>query len=697
MRKLPDTAADVYASFCAGKFVVKRTPGHFNAIGADMCLEQTINKSAKSPAGIIGNTKKKVFVAKWELIYHEMVEISNLHRDLCGIKVQNTELHVNHEFSASEMAADEERIVDMMQYMKSHENPVYVVHGPQQKLHNIITQEIVTDDIQQHLLNIEEKSNELYATFRNERFITKEKKLFDTIHRWNLKTFKSLPGTMPSVTKKKNVKKEVAEVQKIIDIARVRNYDMHKLFQFDLMTSTYLFDSSGLMTKPTKSELCAELEKNLSAADYVSPNEWVPRTCSWLVDVMANVRGVKTVSMKTFGHLCNGLIEKVLRICKEPERIDFVFDTYLEGSVKDSERLRRQEDMPIEINNLTSETPLPVKMPAFWGSSANKTKFQNELRDVISHSAQNMLPLGEVVLSATGIAGKTEMQPGKSIKNGYVILMPDLNVDVEEADSRLIIHVLDSAKAGITRTVLLSNDTDVLILALHHWHIFHAHGLEELWMRGGVGNTARFIPVHTLAINIGQPLCKVLLAVHMLTGCDSTSKFGTKAAALKAKPAEFLVDFGSDPELINFSRIEEYLVQVYKSGIPLKTMDELRYYVYHHSKKSIDELPPTSRMTKAHILRAFHGTYVQQHCLSGLQLCAENFGYVCEDGLLLAQENHILLPDDFPRNCMCGKCATLRCICRSAGVACCSYCKCQAPMTPVCKNPHVTLQIPVRL
>ena len=82
MHKLPDTAPDIYRAFMAGKFVVKRTHGKFNAVGADMALEQTINRSQKSACGIIGNTRKKKFVAMWEIIYHEMLTISNIkHRN----------------------------------------------------------------------------------------------------------------------------------------------------------------------------------------------------------------------------------------------------------------------------------------------------------------------------------------------------------------------------------------------------------------------------------------------------------------------------------------------------------------------------------------------------------------------------------------------------------------------------------------
>ena len=61
-----------------GDFVVKTTQGKFNAVAPDMKLEQTINRSSKSSRGIIGNTKALDYVTEWQLIYHEILDISNL-------------------------------------------------------------------------------------------------------------------------------------------------------------------------------------------------------------------------------------------------------------------------------------------------------------------------------------------------------------------------------------------------------------------------------------------------------------------------------------------------------------------------------------------------------------------------------------------------------------------------------------------
>lgn len=137
----------------------------------------------------------------------------------------------------------------------------------------------------------------------------------------------------------------------------------------------------------------------------------------------------------------------------------------------------------------------------------------------------------------------------------------------------------------------------VKILGLNYWDLLKSHRLKELWMKAGVGNTTRYIPLHVLAARLATDTCKVLIALNHLTGCDSTSKFGTKVAGLKANPCHFLQDFGKHPNDNDFVLVEEFLVNVYKPGTPNKTMDDLGYHVLHHNnnkKKTILDLPPTS-------------------------------------------------------------------------------------------------------
>jgi hypothetical protein len=43
--------------------------------------------------------------------------------------------------------------------------------------------------------------------------------------------------------------------------------------------------------------------------------------------------------------------------------------------------------------------------------------------------------------------------------------------------------------------VLISNDTDVLVLGLYYWHLLREHGLKEFWIRAGVANKTRYLPL----------------------------------------------------------------------------------------------------------------------------------------------------------------------------------------------------------
>ena len=63
-------------------------------------------------------------------------------------------------------------------------------------------------------------------------------------------------------------------------------------------------------------------------------------------------------------------------------------------------------------------------------------------------------------------------------------------------------------------------------------------------------------------------MCEVLPATHVLTGCDITCKFGTKAAGITAEPVLYLKDFGRAHTDVQdcVQNAEKFLVQVLNSG-----------------------------------------------------------------------------------------------------------------------------------
>ena len=91
------------------------------------CLEQTINRSQKGTSGIIGNTQKKTFVVQWEIIYHEMLAVNNLHKYLSGVNLTCDKFSFNHEFNLTYTNTTERKLENMLNYVLSHEksNPYF--------------------------------------------------------------------------------------------------------------------------------------------------------------------------------------------------------------------------------------------------------------------------------------------------------------------------------------------------------------------------------------------------------------------------------------------------------------------------------------------------------------------------------------------------------------------------------------------
>ncbi len=541
----------------------------------------------------------------------------------------------------------------------------------------------------------------MYTEFREARFIDRDAKLFDTIPRTKLKNFKSVHAdkTRSTAQKQNDLKKENAEVQRIIDIARIRQYDMEKLFSYDLVPSMYLFEDD-LMKMPSKYMPMQELEKSLSTNDYILPSDWPSLTTTYIIDVMQFMRKVGTKGLANFNEFFRKeFMSMITLLCPQAKRIDFVFDSYVDGSAKDTERERRSSVKPIEITCIACDTPVPIDMDTFWPSNTNKKKLQAFSRVWIKENVQSILPGVKIVLSGTCI-GKDGNKSCEVIENGESNEYAQLDFNnIEEADIRIVPHAFD-ASSETERIVILSNDTDVAILSIHFAKKLEEKGIKEVWLHGGVANSTRYIPINTLAGKPETDLCKVLPAVHNLTGCDVTSKVGTKAAALKAHPMQYLDGFGMNAYQDDFHKIEEYLVQVMKIGTQLKTMDALRYYTYHRSKNMpYSDLPPTSRSLFAHIQRSLYVTFIQMNCMENPSIDACEYGFVNADELLVPIKDMVLLPDDLPQACICGKCATKRCICRVNKVACCMFCKCRGEFLDGrhCKNPNMILRVPITM
>ena len=151
-------------------------------------------------------------------------------------------------------------------------------------------------------------------------------------------------------------------------------------------------------------------------------------------------------------------------------------------------------------------------METFWPSNITKLLLE-KLK--YSHLRENNPPTQQYPTVLGQVAREDENWQWIRLHKGTENELPNLQSLFE--DLRIPIHVLNSLDAGHKICVVISNDTDVIVALLHHIPVFVQHDLDELWVRAGVGDSTRYVPLHILSQRLGNRLCAVLPALHSLT------------------------------------------------------------------------------------------------------------------------------------------------------------------------------------
>lgn len=358
-------------------------------------------------------------------------------------------------------------------------------------------------------------------------------------------------------------------------------------------------------------------------------------------------------------------------------RCDYIFDIYNDNpSVKVTVRLRRCSMTPVVISSVELWTPIPEDMTSFWPSSQNKVQLGKLIYGYLRERPSETH--GEPTILSQLYMESNEWQCIK-ICNGTEDNMQHLQFQVEEADLRIPMHMLDCLRAGYKTCIVVSNDTDVIVALLFHLTTFLQEDLQELWVRAGRGNTTCFVPLHILHARLGPRTCTVLPALHSLTGCDITSKIGTKKAVVKAKPVVYLQRFVATALI---QQAEQYSVHVVDVGNKSSNFVQLRAHQFHFSKSaSHQNLPLTTQGLTPHVYCAFFNAYTTMHVLDRqlyirtADLDPLDYGFAHENEKLLPLTSWRSLELRWSVVCHCDKCARIPCPCRVVMVKCNVFCK----------------------
>ena len=341
------------------------------------------------------------------------------------------------------------------------------------------------------MLQAKDIGEKAYKAFREQRLQSNPPKVkfHDTITKAKLKTFTHLNKKV-SVKAGRNqeviLKADRRLLAQMIVIAESRNLQMKEVLSHPLGPLPWsLATPDGLMRKTNKASLAKELQKNVQSADSI------PQPSACVIDGMALVQRLKS-DQKTFAAVAETLLGRVLNEGGSSDRIDVFFDDYREESIKNAERENRGEGSGSEYRNIQADHKIK-QWRKFLCSSKNKQAFivfvTNEWK-----KDKYMEKLSGKTLVVT--CGNSCYQ----LSSGVVQPISELESTQEEADTRMLLHSLHAARSRFASVVIVSEDTDVLVLLL----AFKIFIPSSVFTKCGSQTRVKYIEVSRIVESVGQ-------------------------------------------------------------------------------------------------------------------------------------------------------------------------------------------------
>lgn len=427
---------------------------------------------------------------------------------------------------------------------------------------------------------------------------------------------------------------------------------MSGLFDFELSTfPSALFENSGLLRLPHKAALADTIWSvgDCGASPLVMDDVHVQH----VLDGGSLLHRVPWQTGLTYGEICLLYVQYIKRRYSDSL---VVFDGYESGpSTKDVCHFRRSHGIVGSNVSFTGNTPFKGKKDVFLCNSKNKQKF---------------ITLLSGFLESNGITVK---------------------------------HASDDADYLITKTVcecalnkhvmLIGDDTDLLVLLCYHVAVDGHRVFFKSEMRTN-SKKLRVWDIQKTKMVLGENVCKVLPALHALTGCDTTSRvfgIGKGMALKKLISSEALYSYlkafiikANTKEIVQTAG-ENALVYLY-GGAEIEGLNLVRFRKFVKKTTSniscvqINSLPPTSDAAKFHSYRVY--LQVQHWMYGDLDLEPTDWGWALLDNRFIPiKTEKPPAPENLLKIIKCNcktNCDSRRCTCRKHGLECtlgCGECR----------------------
>ena len=633
MASLKEEHADVYQRFSAGYHVARRSNRPWAGLSTDLMIEQVLMRSMKTSGGLTrGRGMKEQQRLIWLLSMPVCADVNRAMQDLTGVKYNSGEQ--NKDMGKTRQTRDTKDVNTLLTAL-SDRDP-FDTDSDDVPLKNIITGMHASNAV-----NVEDSRAvgvHIMESMTNQR-VTKY------IFKRNDQAV-----TMASKSAVKIGNEEVQVdphllFQRLV-VAAKSSDNTEEMFKYELCSHPpALFDTSLMMREAQKSLLAEAMWSKLPVDIQEVPTDDV----QYVLDGGALLHRIPWPhGCPTYREVCSLYCDYVTR---RYGKAIVVFDGYSTPSTKDMTHQRRTKGKVGAGVTFTDEMQVTQKKEVFLANKRNKEKFLQMLTEYLK-----------------------------------LVECPVLHA---EGDADRLIVEMAVKSSSTTDTILVGDDTDLLVLLCYHADL----NSKDIFMHSQTRSKHRMWNIKAVKRELGESVCDDILFIHAILGCDTTSRlYGIgKSTSLKKyinsphfrdQAASFRGSDQTTAEIVTAGA--KALVSLY-NGKAGDDLDKLRYRKFcekvatKSSQVLCQSLPPTSASAKFHSMRV----YLQIQQWKGVcSLSAVEWGWRLSDGLLAPVMTDIPpAPEALLRiircNCMTD-CSTSRCSCRKNNLECspaCGHCR----------------------
>ena len=347
-----------------------------------------------------------------------------------------------------------------------------------------------------------------YQEFVNNVIIVRSHSIHDTIKRNSLALFRNprCKTTSKQGKKIKTLQNNVALFGQLYVSMQTRDSDLAEFFALEIQSFPPSLSDFGKLHLPsTKSDLlrCIEqLEQSEPPSTY---------DCK-VTDGAVIVHSLPT-NVSTFHDYADRIFIPYLeKQVQSASRLDVVWDIYTPHSLKESTREKRGKGVRRKVSG---ETKLPGNWMDFLRDSMNKKEL---FAFLTSKVAQFSWPPDKAVY-VTSEQGVVSIGDNSAMQN----------CNHEEANTRIVVHVLHALKHGAKTILVRTVDTDVVVILAGTFHdLVATQPLADIWVAFGMGKNYRFYHINAICASLGEPQSRALPVFHSFSGCDTISSFNGK-------------------------------------------------------------------------------------------------------------------------------------------------------------------------